>query len=96
MRGCTHKERPVQKLCTNCGSEICYECVFEDALSARVTAVTSVDPEVRNDYGFFCAACYLERIRDDEKRKLVLEYDKEPFWVLLLNIRFLQYAVCSL
>lgn len=68
LKGCFHTERPKTKFCTNCGSGLCYECYIEEELGSRVTASTSIDMEVRKDFGFFCPSCYIERINQSNYR----------------------------
>lgn len=68
LRGCFHYERPPQKMCTNCGQELCYECFLEEELDGRVMAFTSIDTAMEKEFGYFCPACYIDRTNQSDYR----------------------------
>ena len=77
--GCAHPQRPAQNQCINCGIGMCFECGFSDRISSVISSTTSMIGTTTSgemvtgggfstseDYGIFCARCFLNRVNDPE------------------------------
>lgn len=63
-KGCPHGERAKNRGCEHCGSQLCYECTFEDVIGKRTGATTSIDKSTLFSHATFCASCFLKRTRE--------------------------------
>ena len=55
-----HPQKPASKSCIECGKPMCHNCTFQEVISSRVTAYSSIDRVVETDYGFYCPNCFID------------------------------------
>ena len=90
-----HPNKPSTRKCTDCATNICRNCTFEEVVRSRTTSYSSVDRVIQQDYGFFCPTCfisYAEQIGYQKGTKGMLFDTKRtkaggftlifPFWML--------------
>lgn len=93
----THPTMPATRQCTDCRTDICRNCTFEEVVKTRITAYSMYDSVTQRDYGFFCPRCfvnYAEKIGYHKGTKGMLFDTKRtkmgdftlifPFWILFI------------